>query len=138
MTYRGAKADDAGRHQVQRRVHVLAVLTHVQHEALGEGRRQAGSFGHVREHIRHGAVHRPIRQPGATQLLPRRVPEVERCTGERRQVNDRVETWHGDRKGRSKASLLSRLLWAGVRERLGVFVPHTRPRHDTNLLRYKG
>lgn len=78
MTHRGAKADDAGRHEVERRVHVLAVLTHVQHEALGEGRRQAGPLGHVREHIRHGAVHGPVRQPGAAQLLPWRVPEAER------------------------------------------------------------
>lgn len=112
MTYRGAKADDAGRHEVQRRVHVLAVLTYVQHEALGEGRRQAGSFGHVREHIRHGAVHRPIRQPGATQLLPRRVPEVERCTCERRQVSDRVETCHGDREGYSGLGCVS--VWVSL------------------------
>lgn len=65
MTHRSAKADDAGRDEVKRSVHVLAVLPHVQHEALSEGRRQARSLGHVREHIRHGTVYGSVRQPGA-------------------------------------------------------------------------
>lgn len=79
MTHRCAKADGAGWDEVERRVHILAVLPHVQHQALGEGRRQAGPLGHVREHIRHGAVHGPVRQPSAAQFLPWGVPEV-RCT----------------------------------------------------------
>ena len=83
VTHRCAKTNDARRDEVEGRVHVFAVLPHVQHEALGEGRRQPGPLGHVGEHICHGAVHGPVRQSSAAQLLPRWVSGAGRDTGER-------------------------------------------------------
>lgn len=78
ITHRCAETTDAGRDEVEGCVHIFAVLPHVQHEALSEGRRQAGPLGHVGEHICHRAVHGPIRQPGAARLLPWRVSEAGR------------------------------------------------------------
>lgn len=82
ITHRCAKANGAGRDEVEGRVHVFAVLPHVQHETLGEGWRQSGPLGHMGEHICHRAVHGPVRQPGATKLLPRWVSGAGRDTGE--------------------------------------------------------